>query len=103
MMTVPGLYVGREIRARVEPSKFPGKKPVALDVQLEAPKPTPADYNTPLSPEEKVLWKLFVELKRGYGAIRLARPLPALEEEVLSFARQLAEDSVINLLQKEEL
>lgn len=92
VMNLP-LYVGREIWAQIVPSKIPGKSPLARDIQLEPPPPTPTDYNPALSPEEGALWKLFVELKTQYHALRLARPLPALDESIRSWAEELQEES----------
>ena len=88
VMNIP-LYVGREIWAQIVPSKIPGKSPLARNIQLEPPPPTPAGYNPALSPEEGALWKLFLELKTQYHTLRLSRPLPALTEQMLSWAEEL--------------
>jgi hypothetical protein len=51
---------------------------------------------------EQQLLKLFAEIKSNYAVLRLARPLPALEQEVKSFARQLAEESLKGITAEKE-
>ena len=81
----PGLYVGQEVWASVLPPR-PGKaNPIARDIQLHAP----ATPYVPFTPEEAALWKLFLELKTQYHSLRLARPLPVLDESIQSWADEL--------------
>lgn len=91
LRNTPGLYVGRAVFANVLPPP-PGRAyPVARDIQFTPSRPAPADYNPKLTDEEQALWKLFLELKTRYAQMRLARPLPALETSVRSWAHEFVE------------